>query len=172
MKIGEQLQKQRKAHKMSQDTLAKELHISRQSVSKWENGATLPSFSNVIAISELFDISLDDLIKGDVELMDELESKSRWMSRTKWIAVISIVGAIVAVVIMRFLKISWTSIDDFMGLPQVIALVGLLVSIKWKDFDKILNKKVIVWGTFWIVFCLIPIINDMAAGFWAGFNGR
>ena len=172
MKIGEQLQKQRKAHKMSQDTLAKELHISRQSVSKWENGATLPSFSNVIAISELFDISLDDLIKGDVELMDELESKSRWMSKTKSIVVVSVVSAIIAVMIMRILKIKWTNIDAFMGLPQLIALIGLLVSIKWKDFDKILSKKVIIWGTLWILFCLIPIINDIDAGFWAGFNGH
>lgn len=157
---------------MSQDTLAKELHISRQSVSKWENGATLPSFSNVIAISELFDISLDELIKGDVELMDELESKSRWMSKTKWVVLMSFIGAIVAIVIMRILKIKWTNIDDITEWPQAIAFVGLLFSIKWKDFDKILNRKVIIWGTFWIICTLIPMINDFSAGFWAGFAGH
>lgn len=172
MKIGEQLQKQRKAHEMSQDTLAKELHISRQSVSKWENGAALPSFGNVIAISELFDISLDELIKGDVELMDELESKSKWISKTKLLALIGIVGALVAVIVMRFLKIKWERIDDLMSWPQIIAFIGLFVSIKWKDFEKILNKKVIIWGSIWIITCLIPIINDFFAGFMAGLTGH
>jgi len=60
MQIGKQLQQRRKEQGMSQELLAEKLHISRQSISKWENGSSLPSFANVVAISELFDLSLDD----------------------------------------------------------------------------------------------------------------
>lgn len=50
MRIAEQLQKQRKLHNLSQDELADKLGISRQAISRWENGATLPSFYNVLAM--------------------------------------------------------------------------------------------------------------------------
>ncbi|KRN98890.1 helix-turn-helix transcriptional regulator [Companilactobacillus kimchiensis] len=73
MKIGDQLQKQRKLHKMSQDELAEKLHISRQSISKWENGGSLPSFSNVVAISDLFHISLDDSFYGYLSYFEDIE---------------------------------------------------------------------------------------------------
>ncbi|WP_260152149.1 helix-turn-helix domain-containing protein [Lentilactobacillus hilgardii] len=63
MKIGKVLQVQREKRHWSQAELAEKLSISRQSISKWEQEVALPSFANVVAISDLFKISLDDLIK-------------------------------------------------------------------------------------------------------------
>lgn len=62
MKIAEQIYKLRTAAKMTQEQLAETLHVSRQSVQKWENGQTVPELSKLIEISECFGISLDALI--------------------------------------------------------------------------------------------------------------
>lgn len=65
MNLSENIVKFRKSNDLSQEQLAKKLNISRQSVSKWENGETLPSIDNLIALSGLLNISLDELITGE-----------------------------------------------------------------------------------------------------------
>lgn len=52
----------------SQEALAEKLHVSRQAVSKWELGTTLPETEKVIAISDFFDVSIDYLLKDDIQL--------------------------------------------------------------------------------------------------------
>ena len=65
MTISENIKKFRQENNLSQEQLAKKLNIARQSISKWENGETLPSIDNLIALSGLLDISLDELITGE-----------------------------------------------------------------------------------------------------------
>lgn len=50
----------------SQEVLAEKLHVSRQAISKWELGMTLPEIENVIVISKFFDVSIDYLLKDDI----------------------------------------------------------------------------------------------------------
>lgn len=64
MNIGEKIQELRKKKNMSQEQLAEELGISRQSVSKWESGQSVPEINKVIQLSELFRVSTDYLLKG------------------------------------------------------------------------------------------------------------
>ena len=68
MSLAENIIKFRKANGLSQAELAQELHIARQSVSKWEQGENLPSIDNLITLSGLLDISLDELITGSAYL--------------------------------------------------------------------------------------------------------
>lgn len=51
----------------SQEALAEKLHVSRQAISKWELGITLPEIENVVVISEFFDVSIDYLLKDDIQ---------------------------------------------------------------------------------------------------------
>lgn len=85
MQIGKVLQQQRIQHNWSQAELADKLNISRQSISKWEQDVSLPSFANVVAISDLFKISLDDLIRGDDELMSKLMTNKKMSPVAKMI---------------------------------------------------------------------------------------
>lgn len=55
----------RKEKNMSQENLADKLNVSRQAIAKWENGESLPDIDNLIAISNLFNISIDRLVKND-----------------------------------------------------------------------------------------------------------
>ncbi|MGX6978053.1 helix-turn-helix domain-containing protein [Vagococcus elongatus] len=65
MLISKNIVKYRKENNLTQNDLANELNISRQSVSKWENGETVPSIDNLIRLSGILNISLDELITGE-----------------------------------------------------------------------------------------------------------
>lgn len=68
--FSEQLKKLRAQKQLSQDNLAEKLYISRQAISKWENGDATPDLDNLIKLAEIFDISLDELILGKVTSKD------------------------------------------------------------------------------------------------------
>lgn len=65
MSFGENLQRLRKEKGMSQERLAEILEVSRQAISKWESNAAYPETEKLIALSDLFGVSIDYLIKGD-----------------------------------------------------------------------------------------------------------
>ena len=66
MKFGENLQKLRKEKGISQEQLAEQLGVTRQSVSKWESGASYPEMDKIVAICNLFHCNLDSLINKDI----------------------------------------------------------------------------------------------------------
>ncbi len=63
-KIGERISVQRKNRNMSQEELAAVLNVSRQTISKWETGDTLPDVYNCVALAKMFHMSLDQFIMG------------------------------------------------------------------------------------------------------------
>ena len=64
MSLGERIYKLRTEKNLSQGDLAERLEISRQSISKWENNNAVPDLEKIIALSEIFEVSLDELVKG------------------------------------------------------------------------------------------------------------
>lgn len=64
MSFGENLLGLRKAKKLSQDELGGQLNVSRQTISKWELNETTPEMEKLILMSEYFNVSMDELIKG------------------------------------------------------------------------------------------------------------
>lgn len=71
MELYEKLYELRRASGMSQEELAEKLGVSRQAVSKWESGKSYPDIHSLLLLSALFDVSLDQLIKGDLETMKQ-----------------------------------------------------------------------------------------------------
>ena len=67
MNIGDRIRNLRKEKNLSQEEVAEELQISRQSVSKWESGQSVPEISKVIQLSDLLGVSTDDLLRGTEE---------------------------------------------------------------------------------------------------------
>lgn len=63
MEFHEKLYQLRKETNMSQEQLAEKLHVSRQAVGKWESGAALPDISNIIELSKIFNVSLNELLQ-------------------------------------------------------------------------------------------------------------
>lgn len=64
MKIGEKIYSLRKEHNLSQEDLANELNVSRQTVSKWETGESCPDFDKIVPLCEIFGISTEELLRN------------------------------------------------------------------------------------------------------------
>lgn len=68
MNFAEKLLNLRTQYGYSQEALAEKLNVSRQAISKWELGTTLPETDKVIAISDFFEVSTDYLLKDNIQL--------------------------------------------------------------------------------------------------------
>ena len=64
LSLAETLKAQRIAHNMTQEMIAEALSVSRQAVSKWENGSSEPSTSNLLALAKLYGLSVDELLNS------------------------------------------------------------------------------------------------------------
>ena len=73
MNLATRLSELRKAAGLNQTALAEQLHVSRQTISNWETGKSLPDIYSLIALSDLFALPLDDFIKGDAKLQRHLD---------------------------------------------------------------------------------------------------
>lgn len=71
MEIGKQIKKYRTEQKLSQDDLADKVYVTRQTISNWENDRNYPDIRSLVLLSNVFGISLDILVKGDLEQMKE-----------------------------------------------------------------------------------------------------
>ena len=67
IELGKQIKKYRLEAKLSQEELADKVYVSRQTISNWENDKNYPDIKSLVLISDIFHISLDNLIKGDLE---------------------------------------------------------------------------------------------------------
>ena len=67
MTFGEHLIQLRKEYNLSQEDLSKQIHVTRQTISKWELGITVPDMDILIDISKLFHISIDELVGNKEE---------------------------------------------------------------------------------------------------------
>lgn len=87
LQIAERLIQLRKKHQLSQEGLADQLGVSRQAVSKWETGQTLPETEKLIRLADLYQVSLDDLLKKETQAQayethetDETDEDDEWLA--------------------------------------------------------------------------------------------
>ena len=71
MDISKQIKKYRLDSKLSQEALAEKVFVTRQTISNWETGKNYPDINSLVLSSTLFGVSLDTLVKGDLEEMKE-----------------------------------------------------------------------------------------------------
>lgn len=72
MKFNEKLIEIRKKQGLSQEELGMELQVSRQTISKWETGQSYPDFQRLVMLSDYFNMTLDELVKG-IDVQDVRE---------------------------------------------------------------------------------------------------
>ncbi|MEF3305378.1 helix-turn-helix domain-containing protein [Paenibacillus sp. GYB003] len=83
MIFAEKLKTERKKKGWSQEDLAEKLFVSRQSVSKWENGQNYPSIEIIIKVSDLFGVTVDELLRSDEELTKKVIKDSKQLAHPK-----------------------------------------------------------------------------------------
>ncbi|EOH93676.1 helix-turn-helix domain-containing protein [Enterococcus pallens] len=134
--VGEILKEHRKKLKLTQQQVADQLHISRQTISNWETGKSLPDVSMLIEISLLFDLSLDYLIKGDPQLMKKIKEDTtvnQLISKGIFLLIICLAASTFSILTLPFngLQVQngvvLLSADILLQLSAVVVVVWMVV---------------------------------------------
>ena len=93
MELSKTIKRLRTEKGWSQETLAEKAYVSRQTISNWENEKNYPDVHSLLILSDLFGVSLDELIKGDVETMkNTIHNKDAYaLKRAQWCGVIGLI---------------------------------------------------------------------------------
>lgn len=91
MEIGKQLKEARIKSHLTQEMVSEKINVSRQTISNWENEKSYPDIINIIELSNLYSITLDELIKGDERMIEHLEESTNIVRSSK-----QLIGAILA----------------------------------------------------------------------------
>ena len=147
MELGKQIKKHRQEVQLSQEELAERVYVSRQTISNWENDKSYPDVNSLVLLSETFQISLDNLIKGDIEVMkdviqkEEIEKMNRY---GKIYTILLIATAVSAVPLFKLLGV-WALIPwgIIWGISMYFAY--MLEKIK-KDNDVQTYKEIVAFS--------------------------
>lgn len=101
MEIGKQLKNARMRSGLTQEKVAEEINVSRQTISNWENEKSYPDIISVIELSNLYSISLDDLLKGDERMIKHLEESTNVVKSNQ-----KLIGAIVLNIVLAALMVT------------------------------------------------------------------
>lgn len=130
MKLSEKIYMLRKNSGLSQEQLAEQLNVSRQAISKWESGQSIPESDKLIVISKYFDVSLDYLMKDDAGQTDSIAKNQndghlQTASRTKWnLGVIICISGVIGLIGWGLLSIFNPSISNQISESSVIRIDG------------------------------------------------
>ena len=138
MNLSKQIKKHRERLSLSQEGLAEKLYVSRQTISNWENEKSYPDVHNLLLLSVLFDVSLDELVKGDVEQMKETIEKTEMDRYTKMMLLFIPLTAL-SVGPALYLPGYWWIVP-----PLCFWLVSMYAALKIEKIKKTQNIKEIV----------------------------
>ena len=120
MTLGEKIYELRTQHNLSQGDLANELNVSRQSISKWENGNSTPDLEKIVKLAEIFNVSLDELIKNEekeetiINIPEQL-SATKHNTREKKIGKGLLIAGVISIFVFLLLGLGITGL--FIAIP-------------------------------------------------------
>ena len=144
MEIGQQIIRYRKQQALSQEELAEKVYVSRQSISNWENDKTYPDIYSLLLLSQIFQVSLDQLIKGDIEKMKYTITqvdKKNFERDTKVMVTLMILLMISSYPLVYFLE--WLGLGIFVLLSIITMTYANRVERFKKKYDVQTYKEIL-----------------------------
>ena len=105
IKIGEKLRDARNQKGLTQEEVADEIHVSRQTISNWENNRSYPDIISVILLSDLYQMSLDVLLKGDKDMIEHLNESTNIVNSNKKLIIMGLLNIVVFIFMIIFNQI-------------------------------------------------------------------
>ena len=162
MSLHETIYTLRTARNMSQLELAEALEVSRQSISKWETGAAVPELDKLVKLSDVFGITLDELVRGAAEPGEPKEEKENVSQPT---VIIERKGMephrIVALALLCTSLVLMVLLAGFGG--GRVALVAGLPLVSVSAIFSILPRRHLLWG-FWLLWLLALVMGRIVTG--------
>ena len=159
MNLGETIYRLRTDKQMSQGELAEMVEVSRQSISKWENNSAVPELEKLIRLSEIFGVSLDELVKGEEKAKDvppEMRTEVVYVKQ-KGFPPRKIAGTILFCMAFLVTILLWVAGGGLAGL--IFATPFIVCGIICFTCD----KNVGLWCT-WAAYFLFDIFMSFATG--------
>ena len=185
MAIGKRIKDARQKNNITQESLAEQLGISRQTVSSWETGKSYPDIVSVIKMSDIFNISLDKMLKEDKKLVNNMQEKMDTVKSNKSI-VFTILFAIIffggIYLIQIFIDIPKVNNLFFNIGVMIVFIVGVLTYLfsnvyvgkflNQKTSNKSILKTFIVMLVIVPLFFIFPFIENFTTVGWQVFVAR
>ena len=146
MELGQQIKKYRNELSLSQDALAEKVYVSRQTISNWENDKSYPDVNSLVLLSEVFNTSIDNLIKGDVDIMKQQvrsEDKKEFEKLSQVFAIMFLAVMITPIPLAHFLN--YFGIAIWVILMAATLYVAIMVEKKKKQFDIQTYREIIAF---------------------------
>lgn len=158
MEIGKQIQKIRKENNLSQEQFGKRFHVTRQTVSNWENEKSYPDLQTLISISDGFHVSLDELLKDTPKMVEDFDSAVAGRRRTKR-TIIILVALIILTPILWFAQfwirleyayqstehekrnITKTAAQMYVNLPNQTPSDAIVYTYDKQEYDSFSERK-------------------------------
>lgn len=188
MNFSKQLKLYRERDGFSQEALAEKIYVTRQTISKWENDHTYPDIHNLIALSALFDVTLDELVKGDLEIMKKNIDVEK-MNKLSWIMLIFIglmavslgplivlwgwYGFIIPMIFWGISMIAALKLEKIKKAKDIKTYAEIIAFTEGKDIDDIRrtrDKKRDFWNKVKIVVTfslIVGVITALSAFLWS-----
>ena len=126
MEIGKKLKSARHKAELTQESVADKIQVSRQTISNWENARSYPDIVSIVHLSNLYNISLDELLKEDRNMLEHLEESTNVVkSNKKLIAAITI-----NIVLLLILILSYSVVPEniiFLTFVFVLAIMSFSI---------------------------------------------
>jgi transcriptional regulator with XRE-family HTH domain len=129
MTISEKLKQARTDSGLSQEEVADKLGVSRQTMSNWENGRSFPDIVSVMALSDIYNVALDSLMKGDTKMLKHMEESTNVTKSNKQVA-----ASIIALILFLFgtagtIVAFGGYFRDYIDLPTLVAIIIPLLAV-------------------------------------------
>lgn len=133
MELGKQIKRYRMEANLSQEELSDKVFVSRQTISNWENDKNYPDINSLVLMSEVFHVSLDHLVKGDLERMKKEIDKQEYAEFQKNSNIFSILFVALLIVPVPLVMIfEWLGLVFYIGLYAI----GMYYAIKIEKYKK------------------------------------
>ncbi len=147
MQISSQIKKYRTAMGLSQEALAEQIFVTRQTVSNWETEKSYPDLRSLLLLAELFRISLDQLIKGDVEIMKQeiqKEDVERYNRAGRKFSALVITCLLLFVPLVVFLKV-W-GVLIWAGVYALVLAAAFRMAKLQKNYDIHTYREIVAFS--------------------------
>ena len=143
MEISERLKQARTVSGMTQEQVAENIMVSRVTLSHWENGKTLPDIASLISLSDLYQISLDELLKGDPKMTEKVKKDAKDLKSNKRLIFITAIFCIVVMAVYIASIIVGGEFKDFSqaATPWLLMGIGVAAVITYSDQKEETHKK-------------------------------
>ncbi|WP_367565757.1 helix-turn-helix domain-containing protein [Lacrimispora sp.] len=163
MNIGQKLKNTRVAAGLTQESVAEKIGVSRQTISNWENDKSYPDIINVIALSNLYSISLDELLKEDLKMVKYLQESTDVVKSRQKLSRLVLVIAYLVIWALSIVVFWLGGNQDAMGYSLVIfyfvlPISTLIISVFIGKGDGWTNVK-------WLMLLFFGIMNMLAPYF-------